>query len=114
MAPDAPTWSRTRDLSLRRGTLYPAELSGLRGSVVAAAVTVKLCESSIPHRSWAGARELSFTGKTRPHGRDKRETTPDARGSPMSVGAPGLLAQEERYERDFAAGVAHSPWQLFW
>lgn len=32
----------------------------------------------------------------------------------MSVGAPGLLAQEERYERDFAAGVARSPWQLFW
>jgi len=29
----------------------------------------------------------------------------------MSVGAPGLLAQEERY---FAAGVARSPWQLFW
>lgn len=32
----------------------------------------------------------------------------------MSVGAPGLLAQEERYERDFEAGVARSPWQLFW
>lgn len=32
----------------------------------------------------------------------------------MSVGAPGLLAQEERYERDFAAGVARSPWQLLW
>lgn len=32
----------------------------------------------------------------------------------MSVGAPGLLAQEERYERDFAAGAARSPWQLLW
>ncbi len=32
----------------------------------------------------------------------------------MSVGAPGLLAQEERYERDFETGVARSPWQLFW
>src|SRR5690349_4828953 len=32
----------------------------------------------------------------------------------MSVGAPGLLAQEQRYERDFEAGVAHSPWQSFW
>jgi ABC-type dipeptide/oligopeptide/nickel transport system permease subunit len=32
----------------------------------------------------------------------------------MSVGAPGLLAQEERYERDFAAGAARSPWRLFW
>jgi len=32
----------------------------------------------------------------------------------MSVGAPGLLAHEERYERDFAGGVARSPWQLFW
>jgi len=32
----------------------------------------------------------------------------------MSVGAPGLLAQEERYEHDFEAGVARSPWQLFW
>jgi ABC-type dipeptide/oligopeptide/nickel transport system permease subunit len=32
----------------------------------------------------------------------------------MSVGAPGLLAHEERYERDFEAGVARSPWQLFW
>lgn len=33
---------------------------------------------------------------------------------PMSVGAPGLLAQEQRYERDFEAGAARSPWQLFW
>ena len=32
----------------------------------------------------------------------------------MSVGAPGLLAQEERYEHDFESGVARSPWQLFW
>jgi peptide/nickel transport system permease protein len=32
----------------------------------------------------------------------------------MSVGAPGLLAQEERYGRDVAAGAARSPWQLFW
>jgi len=32
----------------------------------------------------------------------------------MSVGAPGLLAQEERYEHAFEAGVARSPWQLFW
>lgn len=32
----------------------------------------------------------------------------------MSVGAPGLLAQEERAERLFEAGVARSPWQLFW
>lgn len=32
----------------------------------------------------------------------------------MSVGAPGLLAQEERAERAFEAGVARSPWQLFW
>ena len=32
----------------------------------------------------------------------------------MSVGAPGLLAQEERYEREFAAVAARSPWQLFW
>jgi peptide/nickel transport system permease protein len=32
----------------------------------------------------------------------------------MSVGAPGLLAHEERYERDFAAGVARSPWRLLW
>ena len=32
----------------------------------------------------------------------------------MSVGAPGLLAQEERYEHDFAAGLARTPWQLFW
>src|SRR5215212_9688705 len=32
----------------------------------------------------------------------------------MSVGAPGLLAQEERYGRDFEAGVARSPWQLLW
>jgi peptide/nickel transport system permease protein len=31
----------------------------------------------------------------------------------MSVGAPGLLAQEERAERLFDAGVARSPWQLF-
>ena len=32
----------------------------------------------------------------------------------MSVGAPGLLAQEEFAERHFEAGVARSPWQLFW
>ena len=32
----------------------------------------------------------------------------------MSVGAPGLLAQEERYEHDFESGIARSPWQLFW
>jgi len=32
----------------------------------------------------------------------------------MSVGAPGLIAQEERYERDFEAGLPHSPWQLLW
>ena len=32
----------------------------------------------------------------------------------MSVGAPGLLAQEERAEHLFEAGVARSPWQLFW
>ncbi|HEX7291823.1 MAG TPA: ABC transporter permease [Conexibacter sp.] len=32
----------------------------------------------------------------------------------MSVGAPGLLAQEERYERDFAAGSSRSSWQLLW
>jgi peptide/nickel transport system permease protein len=32
----------------------------------------------------------------------------------MSVGAPGLLAQEERAEQLFEAGVARSPWQLFW
>jgi peptide/nickel transport system permease protein len=32
----------------------------------------------------------------------------------MSVGAPGLLAQEELTERAFEAGVARSPWQLFW
>lgn len=32
----------------------------------------------------------------------------------MSVGAPGLLAQEERYGRDFAAGLARSPRQLLW
>jgi ABC-type dipeptide/oligopeptide/nickel transport system permease subunit len=32
----------------------------------------------------------------------------------MSVGAPGLLAQEERAERAFERGVARSPWQLFW
>ncbi len=32
----------------------------------------------------------------------------------MSVGAPGLLAQEERAEHAFEAGVARSPWQLFW
>ena len=32
----------------------------------------------------------------------------------MSVGAPGLLAQEERYGRDFAAGLARSPRELLW
>ncbi|HMJ03237.1 MAG TPA: ABC transporter permease [Conexibacter sp.] len=32
----------------------------------------------------------------------------------MSVGAPGLLAQEERAEHLFDTGVARSPWQLFW
>jgi ABC-type dipeptide/oligopeptide/nickel transport system permease subunit len=32
----------------------------------------------------------------------------------MSVGAPGLLAQEERAEHLLEAGVARSPWQLFW
>ena len=32
----------------------------------------------------------------------------------MSVGAPGLLAQEERAERAFERGVARSPLQLFW
>jgi peptide/nickel transport system permease protein len=31
----------------------------------------------------------------------------------MSVGAPGLLAEEERFERAFE-DVARSPWQLFW
>jgi peptide/nickel transport system permease protein len=32
----------------------------------------------------------------------------------MSVGAPGLLAQEERAEQLFERGEARSPWQLFW
>ncbi len=32
----------------------------------------------------------------------------------MSVGAPGLLAQEEFAEHAFEAGGARSPWQLFW
>jgi len=32
----------------------------------------------------------------------------------MSVGAPGLLAQEERYERDFETALGRSPGQLFW
>jgi peptide/nickel transport system permease protein len=32
----------------------------------------------------------------------------------MSVGAPGLLAQEELAEHAFEAGGARSPWQLFW
>jgi ABC-type dipeptide/oligopeptide/nickel transport system permease subunit len=32
----------------------------------------------------------------------------------MSVGAPGLLAQEELAEHAFEAGLARSPWQLFW
>lgn len=32
----------------------------------------------------------------------------------MSVGAPGLLAQEEIAEHAFEAGLARSPWQLFW
>jgi peptide/nickel transport system permease protein len=32
----------------------------------------------------------------------------------MSVGAPGLLAQEERAERAFESSLARSPWQLFW
>lgn len=32
----------------------------------------------------------------------------------MSVGAPGLLAQEERAERAFEAVLPRSPWQLFW
>jgi peptide/nickel transport system permease protein len=32
----------------------------------------------------------------------------------MSVGAPGLLAQEELAERAFEASGARSPWQLFW
>jgi ABC-type dipeptide/oligopeptide/nickel transport system permease subunit len=32
----------------------------------------------------------------------------------MSVGAPGLLAQEERAERAFDSATARSPWQLFW
>lgn len=32
----------------------------------------------------------------------------------MSVGAPGLLAQEERAEHAFEEGVARTPWQLFW
>jgi peptide/nickel transport system permease protein len=32
----------------------------------------------------------------------------------VSVGAPGLLAQEELAERAFEARVARSPWQLFW
>ena len=34
---------------------------------------VKACESSITYRSWAGARELPFTGQAgRAHGRDER------------------------------------------
>ncbi|HEX5146735.1 MAG TPA: ABC transporter permease [Conexibacter sp.] len=32
----------------------------------------------------------------------------------MSVGAPGLLAQEEIAELAFESDVARSPWQLFW
>lgn len=32
----------------------------------------------------------------------------------MSIGAPGLLAHEERAERAFESGLARSPWQLFW
>jgi peptide/nickel transport system permease protein len=32
----------------------------------------------------------------------------------MSVGAPGLLGEEDRVERAFAAVVARSPLQLFW
>lgn len=32
----------------------------------------------------------------------------------MSVGAPGLLAQEERAERAFESSLARSPWQLCW
>jgi peptide/nickel transport system permease protein len=32
----------------------------------------------------------------------------------MSVGAPGLLAQEELAERAFEGELGRSPWQLFW
>jgi len=32
----------------------------------------------------------------------------------MSVGAPGLLAQEERFERAFESELPRSPWQLLW
>jgi len=32
----------------------------------------------------------------------------------MSVGAPGLLAQEERVERAFETQPSRSPWRLFW
>src|SRR5689334_7070260 len=99
----APSWIRTSGLPLRRGTLYPAELSGNEARMkIASRWPVARGPDVLSARSLANRR------LKRAAGRHQRT------GSSVSGGTAELLHEAETDVSVASEIAARSPFQLFW